>query len=108
MRVAIEAHVAEALRDVGDKGLHVTELAKYSNINPDKLGMSRFSACICIFLSLIIPLARVLRLLATHHIFKEVSPNVFAHSRMSLPLDTGKDAAAFAKTEYISYYVRGG
>lgn len=43
--------------------------------------------------------ARVLRLLATRHIFKEVAPNVFAHNRLSLPLDTGKDAASMAKME---------
>ncbi|KDQ19528.1 hypothetical protein BOTBODRAFT_28102 [Botryobasidium botryosum FD-172 SS1] len=85
IRVAIEAHVAEALREVGDQGMHVNDIAKYSNINPDKL-------------------ARILRLLATRHIFKEVSPNVFANNRMSLPLDTGKDAEIFAKTDPNEWY----
>ncbi|KAJ7496668.1 O-methyltransferase, partial [Mycena latifolia] len=33
---------------------------------------------------------RVLRPLATQHIFREVSPNVFAHNRISALLDTGK------------------
>jgi hypothetical protein len=35
-------------------------------------------------------LARVLRLLATNHIFTEVSPDVFANNRLSSVLDTGK------------------
>lgn len=34
--------------------------------------------------------ARVLRLLATNHIFVEVSPDVFANNRLSSVLDTGK------------------
>jgi hypothetical protein len=34
--------------------------------------------------------ARLLRLLATNHIFKEVSPDVFASNRLSSALDTGK------------------
>jgi len=35
-------------------------------------------------------LARVLRLLATNHIFIEVTPDVFANNRLSSVLDTGK------------------
>ena len=35
-------------------------------------------------------LARILRLLATHHIFEEVAPNIFANNSLSLVLDTGK------------------
>ncbi|KDQ19530.1 hypothetical protein BOTBODRAFT_636425 [Botryobasidium botryosum FD-172 SS1] len=85
VRVAIEAHVAEAVRPTGDKGMHINDIAKYSNINPDKL-------------------ARILRLLATNHIFKEVSPNVFANNRMSLALDTGKDAEILAKTDPKEFY----
>ena len=34
--------------------------------------------------------ARILRLLATNHIFIEVSPDVFANNRLSSALDTGK------------------
>lgn len=34
--------------------------------------------------------ARILRLLATHHIFKETAPDVFTHNRLSTVLDTGK------------------
>ena len=38
----------------------------------------------------IVPSARVLRLLATNHIFIEVSLDVFANNRLSTVLDTGK------------------
>jgi hypothetical protein len=34
--------------------------------------------------------ARILRLLATNHIFIEVSPDVFTNNRVSSALDTGK------------------
>ena len=34
--------------------------------------------------------ARVLRTLATNHIFLEVSPDVFANNRISSCIDTGK------------------
>ncbi|KAJ3535874.1 hypothetical protein NM688_g6916 [Phlebia brevispora] len=38
-------------------------------------------------------LARVLRMLCTNHIFREVSPNIFANNRISSALDTGKPVA---------------
>ncbi|GAA5869464.1 hypothetical protein JCM1840_005474 [Sporobolomyces johnsonii] len=77
LRVALEAHVSETLREAAEKGkpaLHVDEIAKSSNINPRKL-------------------ARVLRLLAAHHIFREVKPDVFTRNRCSTSLDTGKSVA---------------
>ena len=36
------------------------------------------------------PSARILRLLATNHVFIEVSPDVFANNRLSTVFDTGK------------------
>ncbi|KAJ7679477.1 O-methyltransferase-domain-containing protein [Mycena polygramma] len=38
--------------------------------------------------------ARILRLLATHHIFREVFPGVFANNRVSSTLDKGKSSSA--------------
>ena len=35
-------------------------------------------------------LAHILRLLATHHIFRELSPNVFTFNRISSLMDSGK------------------
>jgi hypothetical protein len=71
MRTAVSTHVAEILRDAGPKGLHARDIAKPTGVDPAKL-------------------ARVLRLLATNHIFIEVSPDVFANNRLSNVLDTGK------------------
>ncbi|KAI9450108.1 S-adenosyl-L-methionine-dependent methyltransferase [Lactarius psammicola] len=71
MRTAVSTHVAEILRDAGPEGLHAWEIAKPMGIHPAKL-------------------SRVLRLLATNHIFIEVSPDVFANNRLSTVLDTGK------------------
>ncbi|KAH9167780.1 S-adenosyl-L-methionine-dependent methyltransferase [Lactarius sanguifluus] len=71
MRTAVSTHVAEVLRDAGPEGLHAWEIAKPTGVHPAKL-------------------SRVLRLLATNHIFIEVSPDVFANNRLSTVLDTGK------------------
>lgn len=37
--------------------------------------------------------ARFMRFLATHHIYREVSPNVFTNTRISSMLDTQKPSA---------------
>jgi hypothetical protein len=37
-----------------------------------------------------VPSARILRLLATNHVFIEVSPDIFANNRLSTVFDTGK------------------
>ncbi|KAH9993417.1 hypothetical protein BJV77DRAFT_366374 [Russula vinacea] len=71
MKTAISTHVAEILRDAGPKGKQVLEIAQPTKVHPGKL-------------------ARVLRILATNHIFKEVSPDIFANNRLSSALDTGK------------------
>ncbi|ORY37881.1 hypothetical protein BCR35DRAFT_339626 [Leucosporidium creatinivorum] len=71
LRVAIEAHVVETIREAGGGGLHVNEIAKSSEIDPIKL-------------------TRILRLLAAHHIFIETEEETFANNRCSIVLDTGK------------------
>ncbi|KAI9437949.1 S-adenosyl-L-methionine-dependent methyltransferase [Lactarius indigo] len=71
IRIAVSTHVAEILRNAGPEGLHAWEIAKPTGVHPAKL-------------------ARTLRLLATNHIFVEVSPDVFANNRLSTVLDTGK------------------
>ncbi|KAF7373613.1 S-adenosyl-L-methionine-dependent methyltransferase [Mycena sanguinolenta] len=55
------------------QGCHIEEIAKKNGMDPLKI-------------------ARVLRPLATQHIFREVSPDVFAHNRVSTTLDTGKNS----------------
>lgn len=74
LRFATTCNVAEALRGAGPEGLHVDEICSGLPVAPQKL-------------------ARALRLLATKHIFREVSPDVFANNRLSSTLDTGKSLA---------------
>ncbi|KAI0063786.1 S-adenosyl-L-methionine-dependent methyltransferase [Artomyces pyxidatus] len=62
--VAVEVNVPDVLKDVGPQGLHVDEIGREVEIDGDKL-------------------ARILRYLATRHVFKQVAPNVFANNRLS-------------------------
>ncbi|KAJ7711011.1 O-methyltransferase [Mycena metata] len=75
LRVAAELNVAELLRDPGPSGLNAKDIAAPSNADARLL-------------------ARILRLLATHQIFREVSPNIFANNRISSFLDKGKPTKA--------------
>ncbi|KAJ6472496.1 O-methyltransferase [Mycena sanguinolenta] len=71
IQAASQLNVAEFLREAGPTGMSVKDIAARSNVD-SKL------------------LARILRLLATHHIFREVSTDVFANNRISSTLDKGK------------------
>ncbi|KAJ7051982.1 S-adenosyl-L-methionine-dependent methyltransferase [Mycena amicta] len=71
LRICLESGVTEILREAGVNGLHTSEIAAKNGQDPDKL-------------------ARFLRYLATHHVYREVQPNVFANTRLSSMLDTGK------------------
>ncbi|KAI0063777.1 S-adenosyl-L-methionine-dependent methyltransferase [Artomyces pyxidatus] len=62
--LAVDVNVPDVLKDVGPQGLHVGEIGREVEIDADKL-------------------ARILRYLATRHVFKEVKPNVFANNRVS-------------------------
>ena len=65
------------------------EIAKPTKVHHRKLGAYQRNIRL-IYCSLIISPARVLRVLASNHIFIEVSPEVFANNRLSSVLDTGK------------------
>ncbi|KAJ7595679.1 hypothetical protein C8J56DRAFT_883856 [Mycena floridula] len=69
LRLLEASHTVEILR--GSSGIHVNLIAEKNNADKNKL-------------------AHLLRLLATRHIFREVSPNVFANNRLSSIIDTGK------------------
>ncbi|PPQ96694.1 hypothetical protein CVT26_010246 [Gymnopilus dilepis] len=71
MRLFEASHVPEILRDAGRSGLHVDEISRKNGVQASKL-------------------AHVLRLLAAHHILREVSPDVFALNRVSSMVDSGK------------------
>ncbi|KAF9490909.1 S-adenosyl-L-methionine-dependent methyltransferase [Pleurotus eryngii] len=66
MRVALGARITDHLLNK-PKGLHVDELGRLSDQDPGKLG-------------------RILRALATNHVYTEVAPNVFANNRLSMKL----------------------
>ncbi|KII93697.1 hypothetical protein PLICRDRAFT_401684 [Plicaturopsis crispa FD-325 SS-3] len=70
LRVVVEQKVADILLRAPD-GMPVAELSKESGVEAHKL-------------------ARILCLLATKHCFREVAPNVFAHTRLSLSLTQDK------------------
>ncbi|KAF9457595.1 O-methyltransferase [Collybia nuda] len=71
LRVSIQCHVAEILRDAGPEGMHVDKIASKTGVDGTKL-------------------ARLLRSLANRHIFREVKPDYFTNNRISGALDTGK------------------
>ncbi|ETW84678.1 hypothetical protein HETIRDRAFT_124158 [Heterobasidion irregulare TC 32-1] len=81
---ANDGHVAEILREAGPQGAHVSDIAKRNGMNAARIG-------------------RVLRLLATHHIFREVSPDVFTNNRVSSLLDTGKPAEEILKFPLLKH-----
>ncbi|KAJ4466135.1 S-adenosyl-L-methionine-dependent methyltransferase [Lentinula edodes] len=71
MGFIVDANIPEILKEAGTQGLHVDELSLATGIGSSYI-------------------ARVLRYLATRHFFKEVSPNVFAHNRLSSLLTKDK------------------
>ncbi|KAJ7101321.1 O-methyltransferase [Mycena belliarum] len=75
LAAASELNVVEILREGGSAGVHVRDIAAPSGASSDLL-------------------ERILRLLATHHIFREVSVGVFANNRISSVLDKEKPSKA--------------
>ncbi|KAJ6548615.1 O-methyltransferase [Mycena capillaripes] len=77
LNAASELNVVEILREAGPTGAHAKDIAAPSMADPGLI-------------------ARILRLLATHHIFREVSPGVFANNRVSSTLDKGKPSSVLS------------
>ncbi|KAI0794881.1 S-adenosyl-L-methionine-dependent methyltransferase [Abortiporus biennis] len=73
LRFLEEAHIVEMLRSAGSKGMHVKDIVE----RLDELYKDTTHS-------------HILRLLATHHITREVRPDVFANNRVSSWLDSGK------------------
>ncbi|KAJ4471126.1 S-adenosyl-L-methionine-dependent methyltransferase [Lentinula edodes] len=71
----IDVNIPEILNEAGTQGLHVRQISSITGVESSYL-------------------ARVLRYLATRHIFKEVSPDVFAHNRPSSMLTKAKSLKA--------------
>uniref|UniRef100_A0A0W0F268 Putative S-adenosyl-L-methionine-dependent methyltransferase n=1 Tax=Moniliophthora roreri TaxID=221103 RepID=A0A0W0F268_MONRR len=79
LRVCIEGHVTEILREAGPEGLHVNQIAAINGLDAKKL-------------------ARFLRYLASLHVYTELAPDVFANNRISSMMDTHKCPLANQKS----------
>ncbi|KAJ3848237.1 S-adenosyl-L-methionine-dependent methyltransferase [Lentinula lateritia] len=73
--LVIDVNIPEILKEAGTQGLHVRQISSITGVESSYI-------------------ARVLRYLATRHIFKEVSPDVFAHNRPSSMLTKTKSLKA--------------
>ncbi|KAF9073215.1 S-adenosyl-L-methionine-dependent methyltransferase [Rhodocollybia butyracea] len=71
LRVIIDTNIPEVLSEEGPQGLHVNDLSVRTGVDESYL-------------------ARVMRYLATRHIFRELTPNVFTHNRISTLLSKNK------------------
>ncbi|KAF8825705.1 hypothetical protein HHX47_DHR6000182 [Lentinula edodes] len=89
MGFIVDVNIPEILKEAGTQGLHVDELSLATGIGSSYIGEYPRSS-------------RVLRYLATRHFFKEVSPNVFAHNRLSSLLTKAKSLKEI-KEESVEY-----
>ncbi|KAJ7122489.1 O-methyltransferase, partial [Mycena crocata] len=73
IRAAVESRTnpTRIIRDAGVQGIHADDIARMNHTDSSKA-------------------ARILRLLANHHIFTEIQPDVFRANRLSSVLDSGK------------------
>ncbi|KAJ4466244.1 S-adenosyl-L-methionine-dependent methyltransferase [Lentinula aciculospora] len=67
----VDVDIPDILNEAGPEGLHVDKLSEVTGVDASYI-------------------ARVMRYLATSHIFKELSPDVFAHNRLSSHLTKAK------------------
>ncbi|EIN06883.1 O-methyltransferase [Punctularia strigosozonata HHB-11173 SS5] len=75
-------NVPEIIREAGPQGIHAKDIGKRNGMDGDKI-------------------SRCLRLLATHHVFREVHPDVWAHNRLSSILDTLKPTSMKTPEKHI-------
>ncbi|RYP31586.1 hypothetical protein DL767_005695 [Monosporascus sp. MG133] len=76
LHIAAEHRIADLLEDARDSELHVQELAKTIGIETEKL-------------------SRILRLLTSQHIFREVRPDIFANNAVSRKLVRNETLRAY-------------
>ncbi|KAJ7845650.1 O-methyltransferase [Mycena olivaceomarginata] len=88
IRAAVESNMVEIIREAGSQGIHANDIAKKNNTDPTKA-------------------ARILRLLANHHIFTEISPDVFCLNRLSSVLDSGKTVVELQKNPHRHFNTSG-
>ncbi|EJT96872.1 O-methyltransferase [Dacryopinax primogenitus] len=83
-RVAFESNAAAIIKEGGEKGMHVNDIAIKAKVDTKKL-------------------VRVLRYLASMHVFREVEPDVFVNNRISSCFDIGKPFAEIASNPIDKY-----
>ncbi|KAI0261384.1 S-adenosyl-L-methionine-dependent methyltransferase [Gloeopeniophorella convolvens] len=79
-----EVDVADTIKQAGSEGLHVNDIAHKSGVDPAKL-------------------TRVLRYLASRHIFREIAPDVYANNRLSSLLLKNKPLEELRKDPLTKY-----
>ncbi|KAJ4487855.1 O-methyltransferase-domain-containing protein [Lentinula aciculospora] len=84
LRAVMETNVVEILREAGPQGMHVKEIAKRAQVDPTKL-----SSILCY--------------LATHHIFREIEPDVYVNNRLSSVWDTGKSLSEIQESPLTKF-----
>ena len=89
LRFLEASHTVEILRAAGPHGMHVRELSRHVGVDEGKLS-ERVRAYDRICVADGARLGHILRLLATHHITRELQPNVFANNRISAIMDSGR------------------
>ncbi|KAJ7934363.1 O-methyltransferase [Mycena leptocephala] len=98
IRAAVESNMVEIIKEAAHcsvkkltpnlKGIHVKEIAQKNHTDPAKAGEAS-----------LIHTGRILRLLANHHIFTEINPDVFSLNRLSSVLDSGNSSARLQKKD---------
>ena len=104
MRILEASHIAEILREAGPPGLHIKSISEQSGIEASKLGQC-LAAALHMASTYAVSLAHILRLLATHHILREVTPDVFATNRISSLIDSAKSARELSEFQASGRYV---
>ncbi|KAI0946796.1 hypothetical protein AcW1_010153 [Taiwanofungus camphoratus] len=114
MRFAEASHTVEILREAGPRGLHVDALAaRITELRRAQLATLNASGehgaqgredgpdtGTGVDPQL---LSHILRLLATHHVLREVRPDVFANNRVSSAFDSGHSVAELRERPEIKY-----
>ncbi|KAI0954308.1 hypothetical protein AcV7_007575 [Taiwanofungus camphoratus] len=114
MRFAEASHTVEILREAGPRGLHVDALAaRITELRRAQLATLNASGehgaqgredgadtGTGVDTQL---LSHILRLLATHHVLREVRPDVFANNRVSSAFDSGHSVAELRERPEIKY-----
>ncbi|KAJ6605378.1 O-methyltransferase [Mycena vulgaris] len=84
MRAAVESNMVEIIEEAGGRGIHVNDIAERNHTDPVKT-------------------ARILRLLANHHIFTELRPDVFCSNRLSSVLASGKSVVELQENPHLRH-----